>query len=227
MKVKRYIHEWISDKSNVVFYTYPMIHIGEPEFYHTISKEIGTLNLLLTEGVALGKSELGTYNKLAIRLQLASQSSMLHFASDLPIKNIDIDPAEFHKGIQRLSYRDKLKLFWITFLLSFPRLLGGEKVIDNLQNMLCYPKDKEYHFKNPLNHFAFKNKNKSSLDLLIQNTRNDIIRKNLVKVIQENKDRKFRYDIGIIFGDNHMPHIYETLKENNFKWELYKEVIVL
>ena len=227
MKVKRYIHEWTSKKSSAVFYTYPMIHIGAPEYYDIISGELENLNMVLTEGVDIGKSELGLYNKLAKRLQLVSQTSALSCPSDLTKKNIDIDPVKFKKGLQRLGIKDKLYLHFITFFLHFPFLLEKEKMKEYFISKLCYPKGKEYYFKNPLNHFAFKNKNKSSLDLLIQNTRDDIINKNLEKVIQENEDRNFRFDIGILFGDGHMPYIYETLKKNNFKWKLHKEVIVL
>ncbi len=220
MNVIRYIHEWTCENNNIVFFTFPMIHIGTKDFYKTISDEIENLNCVLLEGVPLKRSELGTYIKLAKQFDLSSQSESLKIPSDMNTQNIDMDPTDFKKGISDLHFKDKWRLFYISFFLKFPLLLKKDLAINDLRKMYYYPPNEEYRMMNPLNHYAFKHKEKSSLDLLIQNTRDEVINKNLETVIKENRNRDFRYDIGILFGDNHMPYIYQTLNKNKFKLKL-------
>lgn len=78
MKVNRYIHEWTNEENNVVFYTFPMVHIGIEEYYKEISNEIKNLNYLLIEGVTLPKGDFGKYEKISKKLQLSSQRKSLH-----------------------------------------------------------------------------------------------------------------------------------------------------
>lgn len=79
---------------------------------------------------------------------------------------------------------------------------------------------------NPENHYAFKHKDKPNRELLISNIRDESIQKNLTLYIDKNKDREYRFDTGIIFGDAHMPYIYEILKEKGFNWSLEEKIFV-
>ena len=143
------------------------------------------------------------------------------------MQNIDIDGSEFRNKKRQLSIKDKIYLTWMSLLLYFPFALNTNKIIHIFKSMYAYPKNEEYKMKNPLSHYAFTHREKSSLKLLIENDRNIKIQEKLQDVINGNRDREFRYDIGILFGDGHMLHIYQTLSKNNFKWKLYKEVIVI
>lgn len=227
MKVIRYIHEWKNEKNKTVFYTYPMIHIGIEEYYKEISNEIKNLNYLLTEGVSLPKGDFGKYEKISKKLQLSSQIKSLHIPTDLKIRNIDIDPNHFKKGTQQLKLKDKIRFIKLIIFFQIPYFFNKDKILKLLKIRLSYPENKEYILKNPLKHYAFKHKEKSSLDLLIQNTRDEIINKNLEEIIEENKNREYRYDIGILFGDEHMPYIYQTLHNNEYKWKFLKEITVM
>lgn len=225
MKVIRYIHQWTSESNNLVIYTFPMIHIGKKEYYKEVSAEIENLNLLLLEGVSVSKrfSEVGSYINFARNMNLCSQKESLQIPKDLSIINIDMKQSVFYK---KLTLFNKAQLFFISTYLKLPIFIYGDKGLEKLKLLFSYPKSIEYKMKNPLKHYAFIHKEKSSLSLLIENERNNEIVKNLEQIIKNNRNRKFRFDIGILFGDAHMPHIYQTLNKNNFKWKLHKELIV-
>jgi hypothetical protein len=79
MNVFRYIHRWENEKSNLIFYTFPMIHVGTKEYYDQISNMCDDFNMILVEGVQLGrKPELGTYKKTAKIFGLKNQNEFLN-----------------------------------------------------------------------------------------------------------------------------------------------------
>ena len=204
-----------------------MIHIGIEDYYNEISNEIKKLDYLLTEGVPFVRGDIGKYQKIANKLQLSSQKKSLQLPPDMKIKNIDIDSELFIKSTKQLKIRDKIQFISMRIFFQFPFFFKKEKILITIKTLLSYPENKEYILKNPLKHYAFKHKEKSSFDLLIQNTRDEIINKNLEEIIEENKNREYRYDIGILFGDEHMPYIYQTLHKNEYKWKFLKEVTVM
>lgn len=225
--VYRYIHSWTHEEYNLVIYTFPMVHIGEKRYYQEINKMINELNHVLLEGCSIKKSsrDLGKYNIVAKALGLSTQDSEIHFPEDINIINIDIDDNNLNEGIKEISLREKL------FLKSYDKKMKKISKIENLKELvkriLSYPFGSDYALINPKKHYYFKNREKDKLDLIIQNDRDEIFQKKLTEYINDNKDRKYRFDIGIMLGSSHMPAVYRVLEKFNFKWELNKKIIVI
>jgi len=204
-----------------------MIHLGEKRYYEEINVMISELNHILIEGCSLKKSsrDVGKYNIVAKALNLSTQASEIVFPHDINITNIDIEPNEIDKRIKDITWRDKY------FLKSYDRKMKKISKIENpmelIKTILSYPPDSEHALINPKKHYYFKNKEKDKLDLIIQNDRDEIFQNNLTEYIEKNKDRKYRFDIGIMLGSSHMPAIYRVLEQYKFKWELNKKIIVI
>lgn len=223
MKTVRYIHSWESGTTNMVFTTIPMIHIGSEEYYDIVSKIINEQNLILEEGIPIAiDSEIGTYNKIAHKVGLVTQGKYLRYDDDMFRINIDIDVDNFKNALSLIPKKDLFRIRLFKYILMF---VPAEKIKEYIKIAFAYSEDASIKLINPYNHYSYKH-NKTPLDVLITTTRNDSILNNLQKIIDENKDRQYRYDIGITFGDDHMPFIYKKLQENGFSWKLREKVVV-
>jgi hypothetical protein len=138
-----------------------------------------------------------------------------------------MEDQEFIERIRKLPLNDKMKLWSLElFMKRTPeKLIKGIRNI--LQLMYSYPIDRNFEMVDPNNHYAFKHKNKTKLDLLIENDRNEIIAEKINDFIERNYKREYRIDVGILFGDDHMPYIYEVLQKKGYKWRLEKQITVL
>jgi hypothetical protein len=223
MDVFRYIHSWVNNSTNTVFVTIPMIHIGTEQYYKEVSLIVNNLNLILEEGVPIKiDSEIGSYIKAAKKLGLVPQSQYLKIDEDVERINIDMDKSTFAGEFSKIPKEELRNLRLFKYILPF---ISKKKLLKFVYLCCSFPSDVKIKLIDPNNHYAYKH-NKTPFDLLITNKRNDVIKTNLQRIINENKDREYRYDIGIIFGDEHMPAIYNQLKANGFKWHLEKEIFV-
>jgi hypothetical protein len=227
METIRYIHEWVNDKNHLVFHTLPMFHIGQERYYLKIQNVVNQMNQVLIEGVPLDNyKQIGRFNKIAHKLGLKSQNEIIKYDDGIIIHNIDMLGEDFKNELSALPVRDKIKLR----VLDLFMVLIGEKqkirIMNLLKEIYAYPKDMEIEQINPENHYAFKHKNKEKYELLIENKRNKEISANLSDFIEKNKMREYRLDIGILFGDEHMPYIYELLKTKGYKWKLEDKVVI-
>ena len=203
-----------------------MIHIGNEEYYREISGLVSGLHSVLVEGVSLNTKELGTYRNLAEGLNLQTQEAVI-IPDDLPVHNIDLDPDEFETEIRKLPISDKMAIKKIDFALRKNWKNRKEEIVELLVKHFSYPEESRHHLKNPENHVALKHKNKTKKELLFENKRNDCFQRELNTYIDANIERPFVFTCGILLGDAHMPYIYEVLKERDFHWSLYKEVIAI
>lgn len=98
----RYLHKWINDNSSIVFYTLPMIHIGDESYYDKINKLMDGFNHVLVEGVSLGPKykEIGRYELLSEKLGLSNQWNKLRIPDDIKVVNIDINSNELSRKIK-------------------------------------------------------------------------------------------------------------------------------
>ena len=221
MKVYRYIHNWYHKSMNIKILTIPMIHIGTIEFYNEVSEILNNMNLVLEEGIPISiDSEIGSYNKIAKKIGLVSQSEQMKLEKDLKRINIDIEHNNFKTQFEHVSKIELNNVRKFKFLLPF---ISKKKLLNMFYYVCAYTTTNKIELINPDNHYSYKH-NKTPLDLLITNTRDEIISKNLQDIINNNKNRDYRYDIGIFFGDEHMPIIYKTLQNNGFDWELTKKI---
>ena len=109
MNVFRYIHKWENENNPLIFYTFPMIHIGEKEYFEKVANLCNDLNMILVEGVSLGsKTDIGKYRSTAKLFCLKNQFDYLKFDEDIPILNIDIEKETFRKKLEKINIFVKL-----------------------------------------------------------------------------------------------------------------------
>jgi hypothetical protein len=228
MKAFRYIHEWTHDRIWIVFHTIPTIHIGAKPYYERISSLIDSYNHLLVEGVPLKLvKEIGSYKTIAKEAGLTTQIESLRIPPDLSVTNVDMDRRMFAGLFDKLPFRSKLLLFFVDRIVRTPFILRKLHFKEMIEKSLMYPEDSEHRLVNPEAQIAFRHKQKSELDLLIENERDEQVQKHLNDYINANEKREYRLDVGILFGDGHMPIIYETLRSNGFHWKLEEKLSVL
>lgn len=221
MRVYRYIHSWHNKTNNINIITIPMIHIASKQFYTEVSNIVNTCNLILEEGIPVSiDSEIGSYTRIAKKAGLVAQSNELKIEDDVKRIYIDIDKNEFEIGIKAISKNELRNVKIFKYILWS---LTRKKILDMLYSVCAYPDSSRIPLINPDNHYSYKH-NKSPLDLLVTNTRDDCISRNLQEIIDCNKTREYRYDISVLFGDEHMPIIYKTLQNNGFDWTLEKRI---
>ena len=223
MKVYRYIHTWKNKSLNIYVTTIPMLHIASKQFYEEVSNTVNNCNLILEEGIPISiDSEIGSYTRIAKKVGLTAQINEISFEEDIKRINIDIDKNEFEIGLKSISKKELNNIKYFKHILW---MLSKRKLLDMLYATFTYPESSKVSLINPDNHYSYKH-NKTPLDLLITNTRDNCISKNLQEVIDLNKTREYRYDISVLFGDEHMPIIYKVLQNNGFDWTLQKKIDV-
>jgi hypothetical protein len=205
-----------------------MIHIGNPSYYDDISNMLSGMNLLFIEGVPIHRrAELGSYTRIARLLGLATQQERLKVPENAKSINIDMPGKQFTEKMSRLPIRDKIKLLVVELFMRNISKEYAMKLRQTLKVIYEYSEDAKLKLIDPGNHWALMHRHKSKLELILENDRNEIVANNIGNYIEEYKQVKIRQDIGIIFGDAHMPYIYRELKENAYKWKLEKSIEVL
>jgi hypothetical protein len=224
----RYIHEWTRAGREVVFHTIPMIHVGSEAYYSRVSQLIDTYNHVLVEGVPPSATkEIGSYRRIARLAGLTTQIDGLKPPPDLSVTNIDMDGRLFANLFHKLPLWSKLQLFILDRLLVSPSMARKLQFRKLVEEAITYPQDPERKLVDPATQVAFCHEQKPELDLLIENRRNQQIQEHLQQYITTNSGRRYRLDVGILFGDAHMPHIYETLRTNAFRWRLEEKLVVM
>ena len=227
MELFRYIHSWFHDTIPIVFFTVPMIHIGEKKFYSEVNELIKTKNHILCEGIKLGKnfSELGKYELLAEKVDLVTQYTELKIPKDAISFNVDMSEEKITEEIKGIGIINRIKLKLLDRKIK--KIEKNENLKVLLKESFKYPKSSEIELINPKKHYQFVNREKSKIDLLIRNNRDNTFQENIKKYIENNKQSKNLIKTGIIIGDSHMPAIYRVLEELNFKWKLEKKIFMM
>ena len=221
LSVVRYAHEWSHPDTALVIHTYPTIHIGLKSYYDRINAHLESLNHLLLEGVPVGRMrELGSYRRIARHLGLYAQTDALRIPKDLSVTNIDMDKRDFRRMLAAVPLRQRLALRMTMFFAIGATAIADARFKNALAAYFRYPTQTAYRLIDPKNHYVSTHREKSKLDLLITNDRDREISKKLIRYVRENWRRPYRFDIGIAFGDAHMPHMYQALAKLKFSWKL-------
>jgi len=192
MRVYRYIHTWKHKSYNICFTTIPMIHIASKQFYEDVSSIINNCNLILEEGIPISiDSEIGSYTRIAKKVGLFAQINELRIESDITRLNIDIEKSELEIGLKSVSKKELLKFKCFKYLLL---ILSKQRLLEALYDLCAYPESSKALLIDPVNHYSYKH-NKTPLDLLVTNTRDDCISKNLQEIIDVNINREYRFDL--------------------------------
>jgi hypothetical protein len=223
MEVFRYVHSWGKSGSMLCFHTFPMFHVGTESFYTEISKMLNTMNAILEEGVpAKKRSEFGTYSLLAYKMGLVSQHQALKIDGNVEKINVDISWAKFNESMKKVSIAERIKTTISQYLvLRYPK----EKLLETFKYLTKYTSESATILIDPFTHYSYKH-SKSPFDYLILNQRDIEISENLERYIKNWGYKKVQYNVGIVFGDEHMPGIYMVLRENGFKWKLEKKLFI-
>lgn len=225
--VIRYIHTWRHDQQRLVFHTIPMLHIASLSYYDRINEIINDFNHVLIEGVAsLPTKEIGTYRRLARAANLVPQIDHIRIPEDIPSINIDLRQDIFYVLYKKLPLRQKLQLHFYDLIAMTLTTQKTSRFHGLMVSTFKYPEEYKHRLIDPKNHYAFKHKQKPPLELLAENCRNEAIQTNITAYIKQNEKRLYRFDVGILFGDGHMPYIYEILTDEGFAWRLEETIIV-
>ncbi|MHB8132384.1 MAG: hypothetical protein ACYDEX_25810, partial [Mobilitalea sp.] len=224
MKLTRFVHQWVNEKTKINIFTFPMIHIGTKEYYQNISNHINELNLILEEGVPIQiDKEIGSYKRLAAKLGLISQQEGLIIDQDMNRINIDLSKEEMENELRSLPQKELRKIKMAKYILPF---ISKESICMHFVKSFVYSDETRIKMVDPENHYSYKHTN-SILDKFILNTRDKYIKENILSTLEVNWNREFRYDIGIMLGDEHMASIYKILNENGFKWSVIDEITAI
>jgi hypothetical protein len=229
-EVYKYIHIWIKDSSPLVFYTFPMVHVGLKEYYNRLNQHFNNLNHILYEGIGKQneyKPKKDIYRPLARSLGLVTQWESLKIPEDINKINIDITPSTFYKKLLKLPLKDVIFLTQYRLLtkifLIFPKVKAFFK--ESLDRILSI---QDYRKINPIYiEKYYDNPYSSKLTKLLVNERNSIFRKKILDYINANELRPFRLDVGIVAGSAHMLAICNLLNTQDYKWKLLEEIRVL
>lgn len=197
-------NKWQKEDSNISITIYPMIHIGNKEFYINISKELESEDLILVEGTGWKKKG-KLYDLFAHRLNLVTQAELI-YPREKEIKNIDMPVNLFRKHFFRLPIKDIIFMMFFRIYLWFVTIKYEDvNWVEELLSSLAT------HYKVDEN---------TEVDDLLLTKRDLIIVKNLNEVI--NKKHKARtssdvYSIGIVFGAGHIPAITKSLYQSGFR----------
>jgi hypothetical protein len=223
-RVVRYVHQWTHPSSELVVHTCPVVHVGTPEYFTSISAACSSLNHVLVEGVRVPvRSDLGRYRRLAAKSGLVTQSE-LSLPQDLPKTNVDIhDNDALETEFPTRRHWLKLVLQYYLLVLAVP----PDRLRELVALSLAYTEAAGYKAIDPEVHWQFTHTHKPPIDLFIQNTRDAVIAANVERLLDENLGRDYRYDIGVLVGGAHMAAIYRVLKTKGFKWKLEKTLTVM
>lgn len=227
-KVLRYVYIWEKEDSQLFFFTFPMIHIGKKIYYEKINKYLFEMNHILYEGVKFRKrkSDLGKYRYIAKIASLSTQYDEIVFPDDTNNICIDMDGKVFEGKYKKINIKDKLIIKFMNLLIwLYSRKYDLRK---ELIDSFSFSDNSDYNCLNPLKQKAMRNiKQKSYFKILIENERDNIFEEKLSNYINENLNRSYRLDVGIILGDYHMPIIYEMLNSKGYKWKLIDSLDII
>jgi hypothetical protein len=181
------------------------------------------MDAVLEEGIPVKKkSELGTYYLLAHKMGLVPQYQALKINGNIEKINVDISWNKFNESMKKVSFGEKIRTTISQYLVL---RYSKEQLLKAFMYFTKYTSEAAAILIDPFKHYSYKH-NKSPFEYLILNQRDIEIGENLERYIKNWGYKKDQYNVGIVFGDEHMPAIYKVLRENGFKWKLEKKVYI-
>jgi hypothetical protein len=187
---------------------FPMIHIGEDGYYKRISDDLKKLDVLLHEGVSMGKSgeKKDMYKLGAVRIGLKTQGESIQIPEGLKTINIDMPSGQFREKSARLPIKQYLSLKFFHIIFWFMTIK---------YNLIEWKKE---IIKFLGTEYGLEDEEPSDLDRLIEDERDMVIVSGLGKIIDglEN-DSPSPVKIGIMFGAKHIRPIKLKLLEKGYR----------
>jgi len=197
------IHELGRPDESLHFVLFPMIHIGEKNYYEDVAARASRCDLLLVEGVPSVWARMATraYGLLAGRLGLVTQRELN--LKTLGPKNINADMSaeEFNSAYARLPFLAWailpifLPLFGLYFLFT-----GSREYLAKKLETTDLPSRKDI-----LNTTS----ETDALESLLVNRRDRAFVKRLESFFEESSGKPLT--VGIMYGAKHMPAIFRFL----------------
>ncbi|MCG8590944.1 MAG: hypothetical protein MJE66_16765 [Proteobacteria bacterium] len=197
------VHELEHRDDPLRFVLFPMIHIGEREYYEDIAARASRCDVLLAEGVPSIWARIATlsYELFAARLGLVTQRELKLKALGPKIVNADMSADEFDEAHSQLPFFARailplaLPLHGLHFLFRGSR----EHLARQLETTDLPPRERVLE----------ATEETDALDRLLVARRDRAFLERLDSFIQASRSKPLK--VGIVYGASHMPAIFRHL----------------
>jgi hypothetical protein len=197
---------WNNPDTKLKVTTYPMVHIGDQEYYDRVSAELARCQYALLEGVSwrLGDAKRPLYDLVARNLGMVAQEHALKVPASVVGINIDMMRSEFRMRLFSLRLRYSVMVVFLRrllWLLTLPRGCRPEAIrIGILRRSRKRSRDEE-----------------TPLSQLVVGLRDRRIVENLAKFYRTYGQTDVPSYAAIVFGAAHMPAIALGLRRLGFQ----------
>jgi hypothetical protein len=197
---------WNNPDTKLKVTTYPMVHIGDQQYYDRLSAELARCRYALLEGVSwrLGDAKRPLYDLVARNLGMVPQEHALRVPASVVRINIDMMRSEFRVRLFSLPLRYIAMVVLLRRLLWLLTLPPGFRVEAVRLGILRRSRKRSRDEETPLSQ-------------LIVGSRDRRIVENLAKVFREHSQTDVPSYAGIVFGAAHMPAISSGLRQLGFQ----------
>jgi len=120
LDVRVAVYHFTKPNSPHQFITFPMIHIGEPQFYQEIARRLAQCDIVLYEGIAAKKGifAIKSYESIAKHLELSLQREELtkQGLSHIDFIHADLSKQEFEGYWRKIPLHQRMFFNSLTFL---------------------------------------------------------------------------------------------------------------
>jgi hypothetical protein len=191
---------------------FPMVHVGAPDFYRSVTARLANCGLIVAEGIS-GRSVTAWALTLAYRLptrgrHLALTVQDIDYASlSIPIVRPDMTAQQFRKRWRSIPVLQRLAVWCLVppFALAFA-LLGTRRTLSRHLSSDDLPALAEEQARQAI----------PELTELILDHRDALLMASLASIHQEWHAEKI--DVAVVYGAGHMPAItHELLRRYNYR----------
>ncbi|OIJ62767.1 hypothetical protein [Streptomyces mangrovisoli] len=193
--------------TGLAFLLFPMIHLGEAEFYREVGARLRGCDLVIAEGVGEGSAGadalVASYQRLSgnERMGLVVQDIDLD-ALGVPVVNPDMAGAEFQRGFKRLPLKERaLVATVVPAITAGMRLLGTRHWVARhlaTEDLLSEAEETAADFW-------------PGLDDLLVRRRDQLLVKALTDQHRAHGHRQVPFTVGVVYGAVHMRAASEAL----------------
>ena len=202
--VRTAIYEFAHPDHLLEFVVFPMIHIGEPEFYEEITSRLKECDLILFEGV-----QSSTVSFLTMGYRFASRRKRLGLVTQAAIPMQEMASKLAHADLKG----QKFDSLWrkLPFFLRFVTPIAIP-----FYGLYCYLTASRQSIAKHLEINDLPSRDDlldedSELDEIVLGRRDQRLLASILLCHRKRKDEKIR--VGILFGAAHMPPVYQLLQQ--------------